>query len=249
MNKKNSAIILGIIILALAGAFYFNQRGERANITAPEVKTLSEEDQIKVDNAEAMNIAGLDKVEKLDQINKNDHIQGSSTAPVKMIIYGDYACPYTAQFMDTVKIVQAEFKDKLAVIFRHFPLKIHNMAYGASMAVECAGDQGKFWEMGAKVFEDNKKNSINMEQLNQDVKDLKLNAKKFTDCLNNKKFDKKIAADLLTGQKGGIVGTPTTLINGEFVIGATPLEDYTDSSGEQKMGLRSLIQKKLAISN
>lgn len=249
MTKK-IIIITIVIVLALAGVFYFNQRGQRANVIAPvNTQPLTEEDQIKNDNAEAMKIASVDKVEKLDQINEDDHIQGSSTAPVKMIIYGDYACPYTAQFMDAVKIVQAEFKDKLAVVWRHFPLKIHNMAYGASMAVECAGDQGKYWEMGDKVFSDNKKNSITMEQLDQDVQDLKLDVKKFDICLNSKKFDKKIAADLLTGQKGGIVGTPTTLINGEFVIGATPLEDYTDSSGEKKLGLRSLIQGKLAISN
>jgi protein-disulfide isomerase len=83
-----------------------------------------------------------------------DHSQGPENAPITLIEYGDYECPYCGETYYTVKKLQQELGDKLRFIFRNYPWQeLHPHAFNASLAVETAGLQGKFWEMYDRVFE------------------------------------------------------------------------------------------------
>src|SRR6266496_862703 len=87
-------------------------------------------------------------------VNDHDHVQGPKTAPVNLVEYGDYECPYTGQAYPIVKEIQKRLGDKLLFVFRNFPLKeIHPHAEHAAEAAEAAGAQGKFWEMHDRLFE------------------------------------------------------------------------------------------------
>src|SRR4051812_42014900 len=88
------------------------------------------------------------------QVSKNDHILGNPNAPVTLIEYGDYECPYCGEAHQTVKCLEEALGDNFRYIFRNFPLtQIHPHAEAAAEAVEAAGAQGRFWEMHDAVFE------------------------------------------------------------------------------------------------
>ena len=87
-------------------------------------------------------------------VNDLDHIQGPRTAPVNLVEYGDYECPYTGQAYPIVKEIQKRLGDKLLFVFRNFPLsEIHPHAQHAAEAAEAADAQGKFWDMHDYLFE------------------------------------------------------------------------------------------------
>jgi len=224
---KRTIIIGGIVfVLLISGIVYWGIKDES--------KRQSGQDQQEQKQAQ-----------NLSPINENDHIIGSIDAPVQMIIYSDFECPYCARFVDTIEKVKAEFGDKVAITFRHFPLVFHKEAVPAAIASECAAEQGKFWEMHDKLFEDNENKKFNAEEFKKDAGELGLDQAKFNQCLDTNKYKEKVQRQMLEGKSVGVTGTPTTFINGEFVIGATPFEDYKDSEGRQQPGMKKIIEGKL----
>jgi len=159
-------------------------------------------------------------------ISESDHVQGPKDAKVVLIEYSDFECPYCFRHYLTMKQIEEEYKDKIAVVFRHFPLSFHANAQKAAEAAECAGEQGKFWEMHDKLFEANANEELNLDKFKQISKDLGLNTDQFNDCLDNEKMASKVAKDMAGGQKAGVSGTPATFINGELVSGALPLDQF-----------------------
>lgn len=86
------------------------------------------------------------------EIGEDEHVRGSKDAPVMLLEYSDFECPYCGRHQLNMQKVKAEFGDKVAFVFRHFPLSFHPLASKAAEAVECAGDQDKFWEMHDRIF-------------------------------------------------------------------------------------------------
>ncbi len=167
-------------------------------------------------------------------VRGNDHIRGSKNAPITIVEYSDFQCPFCARFHPEMLKVMAAYPDKVRWVFRHFPLnQIHPNAQKAAEASECASEQGKFWEFADKLFE-------NQEQLGPTLydklaKDLGLNTSKFSSCLADGKYAKKIQDDASEGVNFGVNGTPGSFINGQLVPGAVPFEN-----------LKSIIDAQLA---
>src|SRR5207244_11555053 len=91
-------------------------------------------------------------------VSDRDHVQGPADAPVTMVEYGDYECPYCGMAYPIVKQVQAHFGDRLRFVFRNFPLgDMHPHAQHAAEAAEAGGAQGKFWELHDRIFEHQKR--------------------------------------------------------------------------------------------
>src|ERR1700754_983339 len=87
-------------------------------------------------------------------VNSNDHVAGNPSAPIELVEYGDYECPYCGRAYPIVKNIKQQLGDGLKFVFRNFPLsKIHPHAFPAAVATEAAGLQGKFWEMHDIIFE------------------------------------------------------------------------------------------------
>jgi len=117
------------------------------------------------------------------------------------------------------------YQDKIAVIFRHFPLtSIHPEAQKAAEAAECAGEQGKFWEMHDLLFQANANSTMSVDQWKKDAVVLKLNTEQFNSCLDSSKYANKVAQEQSGGAAAGVQGTPATFINGEIISGAVPYE-------------------------
>ena len=185
------------------------------------------------------------QAEKVRPIDSSDHVFGQLNAPVKIIIYSDFECPYCADFSQAIKQTEQAFGDKVAVAFRHYPLAGHPEAETAAEASECAAEQGKFWGMHDKLFADNMAGRMSPEQFKADAVDLSLDAEKFNQCLDSGKYKAKVAEQLAEGKRVGVTGTPTFFLNGLIYPGAYPFEDFPGQGGKMEKGLKSLINELL----
>lgn len=179
-------------------------------------------------------------------VDRNDHLWGPIDAPVTMIVYDDFECPFCAQLYETINRAKAEFGNNLLVVVRNFPLISHEQAIPAALAAECAADQAKYWEMYHKLFEANKSGKLVIEQISADAQAIGLDMTVFTPCLTNEKYKDKIMAEKAEVKDLGIIGTPASFINGQYLSGALPYEDFTYPDNTPALGLRSLIQKELS---
>src|SRR6202035_5575109 len=153
-----------------------------------------------------------------------DHVEGPDDAPVTMVEYGDYECPFCGLAFPNVKLAQKRFGKKLRFVFRHFPLtEAHPFAETAAEAAEYAGAHGRFWEMHDGLY-------ANQDQLGLTLifalgRTLGLTEGGLRDALATRKFSAKIKADFLGGVRSGVNGTPSFFINGERYEGSFSYED------------------------
>ncbi len=142
-----------------------------------------------------------------------DHVRGNPDAPVVLIEYADFECPYCAMAYPVVKNLAKRFHDNLAEVFREFPLaEIHPHALHAALAAEAAGNQGKFWPMHDILFEHNRK--LDDKSLLTYAKDVGLDLPIFERDFADPETAKRITQSLQEGIRHGVQGTPTFFLNG-----------------------------------
>jgi protein-disulfide isomerase len=146
-------------------------------------------------------------------VNKRDHLRGSPDAPVQLVEYGDFECPHCGAAYVVVKKLEQDLGDRLAVVFRQFPLiNVHPHAEFAAEAAEAAGAQGKFWQMHDMLFEH--QDALAPADLMRYAAALHLDLKRFADDLSGHAFRPKVQDDMKGGLQSGVKGTPTFFING-----------------------------------
>lgn len=156
-------------------------------------------------------------------VTDEDHIQGSSEAPITLVEYGDYECPYCGKIYPIIKELQKHYGHKLRFVFRNFPLnEMHPFAEVAAETAEFAGKRKLFWEMHDSLYE-------NQAQLSgafilELTESLGLSGKELEMALEKKTFLQKIREDFLGGVKSGVNGTPTLFINEARYNGPMDLE-------------------------
>jgi len=154
---------------------------------------------------------------------KGDPVIGDATAPVTIVEFSDFQCPFCARFYEqTLGQIESKYINtgKVKLVFRDFPLSFHEEAEPAALAAECAHEQGKFWEYHDLLFE-------NQDQLGKDnykkwAQEAGLDLPKFTACVESKKYQDEVQEDFTEGQQYGVTGTPGFFINGKLVSGAQP---------------------------
>jgi protein-disulfide isomerase len=152
-------------------------------------------------------------------------LRGSADAPVTIVEFSDYQCPYCRKAEATLDEVLAKYPGEVSLAYRDFPLRqIHPQAEMAAEAARCAGEQGKFWEYHDRLLTDPPK--LDKASLLEDARGLGLDADKFGACLESGKFKAQVDADSQAGSRLGVSGTPTFFINGIFMTGAQPAEAY-----------------------
>lgn len=153
-------------------------------------------------------------------ITKDNHVRGNYNASLTLVEFSDFECPYCGSFHPTVTQALKEYGNKIRLVYKHFPLSFHPQAQKAAESSECASEQGKFWEMHDKMFENQQ--LLSVEQFKKWARELKLNGSKFDSCLDSGKYASKVQADFNEGAAKGVNGTPATFINGQLVSGAVP---------------------------
>jgi protein-disulfide isomerase len=161
-------------------------------------------------------------------VSPRDHVQGPAGAPVTLLEYGDYQCPYCGAAHPVVKALQRHLGDNLRFAFRHFPLStIHEYAEQAAESAEAAGAQGKFWEMHDTLFENQP--ALDYESLLGYAEELGLDLERFATELENEVYAPRVKEDFISGVRSGVNGTPTFFINGVRHEGSFDFESMLEA--------------------
>jgi protein-disulfide isomerase len=157
-------------------------------------------------------------------VGRNDHAQGPHDAPVTLVEYGDYECPYCGAAYPIVKRIQERLGDHLRFVFRNFPLaELHPHATAAAELAEASALQGKFWEMHDALFE--RQRALGPADLRRYAKELDLDLSTLEAALQNGASSERVRADFMSGVRSGVNGTPTFFINGRRFDGDWSDED------------------------
>ena len=161
------------------------------------------------------------------RVGPDDHVRGNADAPVTLVEYGDYECPYCRRAHPTVSSLLAEFEADLRVVYRHFPLTtLHPHALDAARAAEAAGLQGAFWDMHDRLFET--AHTLTWPELFQHAQALDLDPQRFAADFRSDAVLARIRADVRGGVRSGVNGTPTFFVNGVRYDGPAELEAMED---------------------
>lgn len=165
----------------------------------------------------------------------DDPFLGPKNAKVTIIEFSDFQCPFCRSFWrDTFNQIKEKYIDSgksVKFVYRDFPLSsIHPMAQKYAEAAECAQDQGKFWEMHDKIFQEQDKlgqgtiSAFTIADVKKWARELGLNGSEFNQCLDSGKYAEEVKKDFDDGVASGVNGTPTFFINGKISVGAQPFE-------------------------
>lgn len=151
--------------------------------------------------------------------------RGAASAPVTIVEFGDYQCPYCRQAEATLQTLLANHSGQIRLVFRNFPLsQIHPDADMAAAAAVCADQQGKFWQMHDAMYAN--QSALALPGLKATAQRLGLNIDRFAACLTDPSTRRALGKDMQAGQDLGIAGTPFFFINGRPVDGSVPLEQF-----------------------
>lgn len=152
--------------------------------------------------------------------------RGPQSAPVTIVEFSDFQCPYCVKAEPTVKQVLATYGDKVRLVTRDYPLPFHEKAQKAAEAARCAADQGRYWEMHDKLFSDQQ--ALDVAGLKKTAGELKLDQAKFDKCLDSGEKAKEVAEDKKAGEVAGVNGTPAFFVNGLLISGALPFDSFKE---------------------
>jgi protein-disulfide isomerase len=150
---------------------------------------------------------------------------GDANAPVTIIAFSDYECPFCKRAEVTVAQVMSAYPTQVRYVHRDFPLPFHQHAHEAAQAARCVGDQGKFWEYHDKLFQAQDMSTDNLKKMATDVG---ADPQKMQDCISAGKHEDEIQADIAAGSDVGVSGTPAFFINGRMLSGAQPFERFKE---------------------
>ena len=169
-------------------------------------------------------------------ISPGEHVKGPDDAPVTLVEYGDYECPYCGRAELVIKEIQERTGNQVRLAYRHFPISTaHPHARRAAEAAEAAGAQGKFWEMHALLFQH--QDALEEEDLFRYALELDLDMEQFERELSSHVHADRVKEDFRGGLRSGVNGTPTWFINDVRYDGAWDIETLLEAV-EQPMGLK-----------
>ena len=247
---KKFFISIFLLMLSYAQISSAQQQGEELKDLKKDIGTLKE-DQKTI-------LKELDEIKKLLQAKPaaaqlvqpvdvelsvdGDPFKGDKNAPLTLVEFSDFQCPFCGQYVrQTLPQIENEYikTGKVKYVFRDFPLQsIHKDAFKAAEAAQCAGAQGKYWEMHDLLF--NNQKALSPDNLSSYAKDLALDLSKFKECLDSGKSADGIRKDLEEGQKSGMKGTPSFFLGytdpnsqkikaKKFIRGATPYPTFKEA--------------------
>lgn len=152
---------------------------------------------------------------------------GPADAPVTIVEFADYQCPYCHQMEPTLASIREQYGDRIRFVYKDFPLPMHQYAEKAAEAALCAGQQGQYWAFHDALFAGNTVDELQVDGLKKTAAGLKLDQAKFASCLDSGAQSAVITQNINEGKAMGFSGTPTILINGYYLSGAVPKDVVT----------------------
>jgi protein-disulfide isomerase len=167
------------------------------------------------------------------EVRADDPVRGNPRAPVTIVLFSDFQCPYCARVGPTLEEVQRQYGDKVRIVWKHQPLSFHPHALPAAEAAEAAREQGKFWQMHDRLF--GSQRELSPELYERLAKEVGLDVRRFQAATRSGKFRARIQEDQQLAARIGAQATPTMFVNGEKVEGAVPFAT-----------LKAVVDRKLA---
>lgn len=150
---------------------------------------------------------------------------GPDDAPIQIIEFSDYECPFCGRFYsETMVQLKEQYGDQIQWIWKDFPLPFHQQAPRAHAAAHCAGDQGNYWEFHDRLFENQRR--LGMAALTGHAEALGLDMAAFNSCVEGGTHADRVQRGIEQGQSVGVSGTPTFFINGKRLVGAQPVQAF-----------------------
>ena len=165
-------------------------------------------------------------------IAPDDPSQGKADAPVTVVEFSDFQCPFCQRVMPTLKELRTKYGDRMRLVWKDFPLtQIHPQAFVAAQAGNCAREQGKFWEYHDRLFANQQ--ALQPEFLKKYAAEIGLDTAKFNQCLDSSKYEARVQEALGSGNRLGITSTPTVYVNGRMINGAQPIDVFQSVVDEE----------------
>ena len=155
-------------------------------------------------------------------IDENDSVWGAEDAPITIVEFSDYECPYCEKwYQEVLSPLMQEYPDKIRLVYKDFPLAgIHSEALNAAMAADCAGEQDAYWAYHNALFD--RKYGLSAEAYQKYANDMGLDKTAFAQCLKEERYREEVVADYEYGAGIGVQSTPTFFLNGIPIVGAQP---------------------------
>jgi protein-disulfide isomerase len=169
---------------------------------------------------------------------------GSPNAPVQIVEFADYECPYCQKVNEDLNKLRQQFGDQVSVVYKDFPLPMHPLAARAAEAARCAGVQGKFWEYHDSLFQTKR---LQVAQLKEEARTLKLDGATFDKCLDGGEQVAPVKKDAQEGRRLGLEGTPSFFVNGHFMSGAIGYAKLRDTVLHELSGTLTTKQSASAV--
>jgi protein-disulfide isomerase len=171
-------------------------------------------------------------VELIEPVTTEDHQIGPADAPVVVVEYGDFECPNCKQAASAVEMLLKRFEGQVRFVYRHYPLEqVHPNAVTAAEAAECAGAQGRFWEMHRLLFDN--QGALELDHLNSYAQRLGLDMNRYAQEMVDHAYLERVRGDIDSGRKSGVRATPGFFINGrrqDVSFGLRLLFDATEAA-------------------
>jgi protein-disulfide isomerase len=220
MHKGLAFGLVGAVLVGGTALGYLSRRGD------------SEEPK----GAPLADVAG--KVER-KKVPATGEVRGTADAPVTIVEFSDFQCPFCGRVEPTIQKVLDEYKGQVRLYFKHDPLPFHQDAPLASQAALAASAQGKFWEMHDKLFAN--QTALKRPELEKYAQELGLDLNKFKQALDSNTFKGRIDADTALAGRVGVTGTPAFFINGRLISGAQPFDKFKAIIDEELATAKKLV--------
>jgi len=220
-NKGSIVVFILLIVPLLLSGCVDKEKVDSINETLKEIHTTLKSLEAKIDNLPKTAAAPQRPAIDLNKVHnfplENSAIKGNKNAPVTIVEFSDFQCPYCARLQPTLNDVLKAYPKEVRLVYKDFPLSFHKQAKNAAKAARAAGEQDKYWEMHDLIFE--KFNVLTEEMFKEFATKLSLDVNKFTADFNSNKYDQFIEQDINLGRQAGVSGTPTLYMNGKRMQG------------------------------
>ncbi len=201
-------------------------RGEREELE-PQVRTYLAQQRFAEALEDGHEIEYLLEPYRLEVDPAAGPVRGPDAAPVTIVEWSDFECPYCKSVLPTLDRIQEEYPEQVRLVFRHFPLHaIHPNAQAAAEAGVCAQDLGAFWELHDLMFDE--QDALTLDDLKDKAERAGLDAEAFAACLEQESIASRVDADRRAGIEVGVNGTPALFVNGRPLAGAVAYEQLAE---------------------
>lgn len=173
----------------------------------------------------------LDPPRQHIEILPEDPVRGRDDAPLELIEFSDFDCPYCKRATETIARLMEQFEGQIRFIYKDYPLPSHPNAFKAAEAGNCAHEQGRFWELHDTMFAS--QGALDVESLKGYAEELGLDGGAFEECLDSGRHSATVDRDMRAGFRYGVSSTPTLFLNGRTILGAVPYETFVEIIREE----------------